>query len=248
MNNLETIRLQVYLSRSGITSRREAAQVIEDGRVTVNGKVILEPGYRVHTNYIITVDGELVHQTKTHVYVLLNKPVGYVCSNSDEKGRPTAVSLVQSFYSQRLFTVGRLDINTKGLVFITSDGNFADLVMHPKRAIEKEYEVDCQKIIDTNVLDQWKSGINIKGEVYTLKKYKLLAPKKVRLVLTEGKNREIREFFSFAKNSIRKLERVRIGKFYLDGLEPGSFRKLSKDQAYALFEPNVKKPKKGHRV
>jgi len=243
MSNQETIRLQVYLSRSGITSRREAAQVIQDGRVTVNGNQIFEPGYRVHANYVITVDGEVVHQTKNHAYVLLNKPTGYVCSNSDEKGRPTAVSLVQSFYSQRLFTVGRLDINTKGLVFITSDGTFADLVMHPKRSIEKEYEVDCQKEIQIELLDQWKIGIKIKGELYTLKKYKLLGPKKVRLILTEGKNREIREFFSHIKNSVRKLERIRIGTFYIDKLEPGSFRKLTKDQAYSLFETPDKKKK-----
>ncbi|NCN04142.1 MAG: rRNA pseudouridine synthase [Spirochaetales bacterium] len=235
MENENKIRLQVYLSRSGVSSRREAAEIIEAGRVSVNNNVCLEPGFRVDKNDKVEFDGETIHPTRNHAYIVLNKPEGYVCSNKDPEGRSTAVGLVQPLFSQRLFTVGRLDINSSGLLILTSDGEFADRIMHPKGAVEREYVVDTQQEIPDTILLTWQKGITVQGIKYTLNSFRKVSPKKVYLILGEGKNREIRNIFGHYKITVRKLHRVRIGNIHIENLKKGEFRKITKEEAETIF-------------
>ncbi|WP_052078253.1 pseudouridine synthase [Spirochaeta lutea] len=234
-----TIRLQVYVSKSGAASRREAAEIITEGRITVDGVVISEPGYRISGNEEIALDGEILHQTKNHAYVVLNKPVGYICTNKDPQGRPTAVGLVQPQFAQRLFTVGRLDFQSSGLILCTSDGSFADSVMHPSKRVEKEYLVETQQEIPAQILTEWKRGIRIAGERYILKRFSILNPRRVRVVLEEGKNREIRNVFAHFRITIRKLHRIRFGQLELGDLPSGSYRAMSKSKIIEMVFGDV---------
>ena len=243
-NGDNRLRLQVYLSHGGIASRREAAQIIEEGRVSVNGKAVIEPGFRVAEGDAVTVDGERVFLTKTHVYLLLNKPEGVICTNKDPEGRPTAVDLVQKTFSQRLYSVGRLDVQSQGLIILTSDGEFADKVMHPRYEIEKEYLVETQQSINPESMEFWREGVQIRGQRYKLKRFHLLSPKKVSLTLTEGKNREIREVFAHFKITIRRLTRIRIGSIRIADLPIGHFRKLSPDEVKELTAAKAPKPRR----
>lgn len=233
----ESIRLQVFLSHSGVASRREAASIIQEGRVDVNGEQVLEPGFRVGPKDKVSLDGDLLGITKNHVYLVLNKPEGVICTNKDPENRPTAVSLVQASFSQRLYTVGRLDLMSRGLILLTSDGEFAERVMHPRYQTEKEYIVETQQEIPRHILDQWTGGIRVKGQHYRLKRYTLLSGRKVRLVLSEGKNREIREVFAEFKITIRRLTRTRIASIKAAELPLGGYRKLSSQEIETLLAP-----------
>jgi 23S rRNA pseudouridine2605 synthase len=225
-----------------VASRREASTIIEEGRITVDNIVISEPGHRITGKENIALDGEAIHMTKKHVYIMLNKPVGYICTNKDPEGRPTAVSLVQSQFSQRLFTVGRLDVQSSGLILCTSDGAFADALMHPRQSIEKEYIVDTQQEIPEQLLKEWKKTIRIAREKYTLKRYQLMSPKRVRIILEEGKNKEIRNVFAHYKITVRKLHRIRIGDIHIGDLPKSGFQAIPISEVDLLISGKTKDP------
>jgi 23S rRNA pseudouridine2605 synthase len=220
------IRLQVYLARAGVCSRRGAAEILELGSVRVNGRTIREPGYRVKEGDEVAVDGQIVRQMVKQIYMVLNKPVGYVCSNDDPEGRNMAVDLLTPYKDIRLFSVGRLDFLTSGLIIFTNDGTFANNISHPRNKIEKEYLVEAKKEIRREFLEEFKRGIYFEGERYRLQSYKIIAPRVVSLILVEGKNREIRNAFAARKHTIKSLERIRIGCIKITGLETGRFRAL----------------------
>ena len=134
----EPIRLQAFLAHAGVASRRASEKIITDGRVTVNGEAVTELGTKVTVKDTVCVDGKPVALEAAKRYVLLNKPAGYVCSQSDEKGRPCAVDLLKSAYSERLYNVGRLDMYSQGAILFTNDGDFAARLSHPSAEIEKE--------------------------------------------------------------------------------------------------------------
>lgn len=223
----QSIKLQSFLARAGVSSRRKAEEIIIDGRVRINGIVVEKLGTRVFEKDKVYLDGKEIFKNKSEVYLVLNKPKGFICSNEDEKGRNKAIDLVQGHFSQRLFSLGRLDIQSAGLIFFTSDGYFANSVMHPSRGIEKEYIVTVQKGIEEAFLKTYKNGIKIDGIKYNLKKYTILNKNVVSLVLEEGKNREIRNVFKYGKITIRNLVRIRIGCVYLDSLKEGYYRHLT---------------------
>ena len=135
--NTEQTRLQAYLAHCGVASRRASEQIIIDGRVTVNGSVVTELGTKVSAEDKVCVDGKPVHLEKRKCYVLLNKPAGFVCSASDEKGRQVAADLLRDSYKERLYNVGRLDMYSKGMILFTNDGDFAAKLSHPSSQIEK---------------------------------------------------------------------------------------------------------------
>ena len=141
-SNSENIRLQAFLAHCGVASRRASEKIILDGRVSVNGDVVTELGTKVSPSDKVLVDGKEIHLEESKRYVLLNKPLGYVCSQSDEKGRPIAVDLLKSKYKERLYNVGRLDMFSHGAIIFTNDGDFAAKLSHPSAEIEKEYLVE----------------------------------------------------------------------------------------------------------
>ncbi len=141
-NTNEEIRLQAFLAHCGVASRRASEKIILDGRVSVNGSVVTELGTKVKSDDKVLVDGKEIHLEEAKRYVLLNKPAGYVCSQSDEKGRSVAVDLLKEKYSERLYNVGRLDMFSHGAIIFTNDGDFAAKLSHPSAEIEKEYVVE----------------------------------------------------------------------------------------------------------
>lgn len=224
------IRLQVYLARCGIGSRRKNEEFIADGRASVNGQVVTEPGTKVYPGDRVTFDWRLVQPESENRYVVLYKPPRFICSSSDPLGRPIALDLLRPHFSERLFNVGRLDFMSEGLIFFSNDGNFTRIVSHPSSEIEKEYRVICHNPVDKNILDQWLEGVTVEGTSYKIKTYRIEEPYEVFLTLIEGKNREIRTLFKAWKIDIKRLIRVRIGPITIDGLNPGEHRLLTADE------------------
>lgn len=232
----DKIRLQVFLAHAGVASRRASEQIILDGRVTVNGEVVTELGTKVSSEDKITVDGKLVVQEEVKRYVLLHKPAGYVCSLKDEKGRDVAADLLKPHFSERLYNVGRLDMFSAGLIIFTNDGDFAAKVSHPSSEIEKEYIVETSVMIPEDLPKQFLKGIRIEGVFYKAKDVELLTKRKLRVVLIEGKNREIRRVFEHFQIGIKSLTRMRIGTIKNNNLQAGQFRELTKEEVTSLLE------------
>ncbi len=228
------MRLQVYLAHAGVASRRAVVAIIEAGRVRVNGKVVLEAGKRILSSDIVEVDGRKIVPEESQVYYVLHKPSKVVCSTQDEEHRTLAVSLIQPFVKERLFTVGRLDYMTSGLLLMTNDGEFARRLMHPSSHIEKEYIVETKKEIPQDLMEEFKTGIWIDGEKYQCQAFQIQNSHQVRLVLTEGKNREIRKVFQRRAITVKRVHRFRFGPVVLRNLEPGKFRKLTAQELRGL--------------
>ncbi len=234
-NTSEKIRLQLYMARSGVASRRASEGIILDGRVTVNGAVVTELGTKVGQGDVVCVDGKEIHPEEEKRYVLLNKPAGYVCSLSDERGRQTAADLLKDTYSERLYNVGRLDMFSCGLIIFTNDGDFAAKLSHPSAEMEKEYIVDSSLPLPRHLADDFMDGLRVEDVFYKAKEAEELNSHRMRIVLLEGKNREIRRVFEHFQIGIKSLMRVRIGNVGISGLQPGQFRDLTRKEVDGLL-------------
>ncbi len=226
-NNKNAIRLHVYLARAGVASRRKSEELIAAGRVRVNGKTVREQGVLVGEQDHVTYNGKTVRPEKHHVYVVLHKPPHVLCTNDDPQGRPLAVDLVKDAYPLRLHSVGRLDYLSSGLILFTNDGSFTRLVSHPSAEIEKEYLVHGANHIPDELLDRFKSGIEVEGVWYSIRSYRRKNTHSAYLVLIEGKNREIRRVLHHAGIKPKRVHRVRIGPVKINGLASGRFRELT---------------------
>jgi 23S rRNA pseudouridine2605 synthase len=224
----EQIRLQVYMARCGIGSRRRCELYIREGRVTVNG-LTAALGTKVAPSDRVALDNRRLHPETEQFYLAINKPPGYLCSNSDSRGRPLLLDLLQEV-PQRIFHVGRLDFRSSGLIFYTNDGTFAKTVSHPSSRIEKEYQVETKNPIPEEPLLKYKRGVTIGGVSYRLRKYRYKTTRKVVLTLIEGKNREIRRVFEHFGLFPSKIHRVRIGCVHLGRLPSGGYRPLSQKE------------------
>ena len=231
----EKIRLQVFLAHSGVASRRACEQIIQDGRVTVNGTVVTELGTKVSPADKVCVDGKPVHLESRKCYVLLNKPAGFVCSASDEKGRKVAADLLRDSYKERLYNVGRLDMYSKGMILFTNDGDFAAKLSHPSSQIEKEYIVETSQDVPEDFPSRFEKGIRVENTFYKCVRCRILKPRKVSITLIEGKNREIRTVLESQGIGTRSLVRVRIGNVNLDDLRPGEHRDLTPAEVKGLL-------------
>ncbi|MCR4900497.1 MAG: rRNA pseudouridine synthase [Treponema sp.] len=235
-NEKTQTRLQAFLAHCGVASRRASEQIILDGRVTVNGTVVTELGTKVSNKDKVCVDGKPVHLEERKCYVLLNKPAGFVCSSSDEKGRQVAADLLRDSYSERLYNVGRLDMYSKGMILFTNDGDFAAKLSHPSSQIEKEYIVETSQDVSEETAALFEHGIRIDNVFYKCRRCEVLKPRKIRIVLIEGKNREIRKLLESQNVGTRALVRVRIGNVQLGELRPGEFRDLTEKEVMGLLE------------
>jgi 23S rRNA pseudouridine2605 synthase len=216
------------MARCGVGSRRACETYIREGRVTVNGR-IAELGSKVGPADRVALDHRQLVPEREQVYLAINKPAGYLCSNSDSRGRPLVLDLLRDI-PQRVFHVGRLDFRSSGLIFYTNDGNFSKIVSHPSSRIEKEYQVETKEPFPEELLRSFKRGLNIKGESYRLRKYQYKTPRKVVLTLIEGKNREIRRVFEHFRYFPTKIHRVRIGCVHVRGIPSGGYRPLSQKE------------------
>lgn len=231
----EAVRLQAFLAHCGVASRRASEQIILDGRVAVNGIVVTELGTKVTADDKVTVDGNQVYLEEKKRYVMLNKPAGFVCSASDEKGRQVAADLLRDAYKERLYNVGRLDMYSKGMILFTNDGEFARILSHPSSQLEKEYIVETSQDIPEDFPERFERGIRVDNVFYKCKRCEILKPRKVKIVLIEGKNREIRTVLEAAGIGTRSLVRVRIGNVHLDELKPGEHRDLTDREVQGLL-------------
>jgi len=228
-----SIRLQVFLSHAGVASRRAAEEIIASGRVSVNGVTIKAQGTKVEEGDTVLLDGKpVLPETKKH-YIALNKPPGYICSSEDPQGRPLALSLLP-VQKERLYNVGRLDFLSSGLIFFTNDGAFAARLGHPSSGLEKEYIVEATGVIPDEVADAFLGGITIEDVFYKAKTAEKTGRKAMRIVLVEGKNREIRRVFSHFHLHPSVLRRVRIGSVLLGDLPEGGWRPLTQKEISGL--------------
>lgn len=235
------MRLQVYLAHAGVASRRACEKIIAEGRVSVNGVVITDMGSKVHAGDTVLLDGKPVHPEARKCYVLLNKPVGFVCTLSDEKGRPTAADLLKETYSERLYNIGRLDMFSSGAILFTNDGDFAAKIEHPSAQIEKEYVIETTQDFPPELLTRFERGIRVDGIFYKCRSAAAVNRRKLRIVLVEGKNREIRRVLDSFNCTIKRLVRVRIGSLELGNLKAGEFRNLTANERHALLELGLSK-------
>lgn len=231
----EEIRLQVFLAHCGVASRRASEQIIMDGRVCVNGAVVTELGTKVRDGDTVTVDGKRVQLENRKCYVLLNKPAGFVCSASDEKGRQVAADLLRDSYKERLYNVGRLDMYSKGMILFTNDGEFAAKLSHPSSQIEKEYIVETSQDVTEETAKLLEKGVRVDNVFYKCVRCEVLKPRKIKIILIEGKNREIRKMLESQNIGTRSLVRVRIGNVNLDDLRPGEHRDLTEKEVKGLL-------------
>ncbi|MDR3021051.1 MAG: rRNA pseudouridine synthase [Treponema sp.] len=244
----KNIRLQVFLSHAGVASRRACEEIISQGRVSVNGAVVTLQGTKVNQESdIVLLDGKPVMIENRLVYLALNKPPGYICASNDPQGRALALSLLPST-EERLYNVGRLDFLSCGLIFFTNDGNFANRLGHPKSAPEKEYFVEAAGQIPDEAIDAFNAGITIEGARYRAKTAERLSRKTMRIILIEGKNREIRRVFSHFRLHPRLLRRIRIGSVLLGDLAEGSSRPLEKRELRSFEKKLTTEDTKSHGV
>ena len=231
----QEMRLQVYLAHAGVASRRACEKIIAEGRVSVNGTLVIDMGSKVRTGDTVLLDGKPVHPEARKCYVLLNKPAGFVCTLSDEKGRPTAADLLKETYSERLYNIGRLDMFSSGAILFTNDGDFAAKIEHPSAQIEKEYVIETTEDFPPELLTRFERGIRVDGIFYKCRSAAAINRRKLRIVLVEGKNREIRRVLDSFNCTIKRLVRVRIGNLELGTLKAGEFRDLTAQERQALL-------------
>ena len=238
----KSIRLQVYLSHAGVASRRAAEEIIASGRVCVNGVKITSQGSKVTETDIVLLDGKPVQLENRQIYLALNKPSGYICASSDPQGRALALELLPSAIKERLYNVGRLDYLSCGLIFFTNDGDFAYRLGHPSSGLEKEYLVEASGPIPDEAISAFNDGITIEGIRYLAKTAERTGRKSMRIILVEGKNREIRRVFSHFHLHPLVLRRVRIASILLGDLKEGECRPLEKNELELLEKAAKKKP------
>ncbi len=230
-------RLQKVMAHAGVASRRKSEEIIREGRVKVNGEIITEMGYKVKPEEdVIEVDGELISKEK-RVYILLNKPEGYVTTVSDPRGRSTVLDLVGNV-KQRVYPVGRLDYNTSGLLLLTNDGELTYILTHPSYEIDKTYFTRVKGEISDQDIKKLESGIQLEDGITAPAKVKLISrDEKIssfELTIHEGRNRQVRRMCEVLGYEVIKLKRIRFGPLNLEGLSPGEYRFLSDKELQIL--------------
>ena len=225
-----SIRLQKFLADAGVASRRAAEEFIVQGRVSVNNATIRLLGSKVDpARDSVSVDGRPV-RAKRKVYLALHKPAGCVCSREDEWGRPTVYQLLPKEW-QNVVTVGRLDFNSEGLIFLTNDGQFALRLTHPRFGVRKKYLATVDGAVAPEMLQRFIRGVVTGGEKLQALSARTVSAARARSVveleLAEGKNREVRRLFESQNLSVKKLQRTQIGRIKLGELKPGRWRILT---------------------
>ena len=230
------MRLNQYIAKSGIASRRKADILIADGLIKINGKVMTNFGYKINDDDIVTYNNQVLSPSHDIVY-LLNKPKGYVCSNLDKHNKKTVFDLIDS--DSRLFTVGRLDRDTTGVLLITNNGNLSYKLTHPKHQIEKKYYVTSKIDIDNEQLNSLKKGLRLDDGTFVKAKLTRLNKEDGKIfwdiTLTEGKNREIKRIFIHFKSRVLSLHRYQFANIVLGTLKVGGFKKMKKSDFKILL-------------
>jgi 23S rRNA pseudouridine2605 synthase len=234
-------RLQKVLAAAGIASRRKCEEIISKGRVTVNGKPVTELGAKVDpTSDEIVVDGKKIALQKK-IYLAFHKPKGVISSAKDPEGRQTVMDYMHGI-KERVYPVGRLDYETEGLILLTNDGEFANLLMHPKFHVPKTYMVHTKGVPHGALLDKLRTGIELEDGMTAPAEVEYADADPdgkeaiVQITITEGRNRQVRRMFEAIRTPVVRLKRTRFGSVFLGGLQRGKYRHLTKAEVAELRE------------
>jgi pseudouridine synthase len=231
-----SIRINRYLSMCGVASRRHADELVREGKVKVNGKIVTEVGTKIDPRRSkIFVNGNQVTQLHDYLYLVLNKPRDAITTVSDERGRTTVMRFVKT--RQRVYPIGRLDRNTTGVLLFTNDGEFANRLMHPKYEIEKSYQVTLDKSVTREHVEQLRKGISLADDLTAPAQVYVLPGgrgKEVGIVIHEGRNRQVRNMFEELGYEVTKLDRVAYGPITKEGLSRGAARSLTRGEIRKL--------------
>lgn len=232
-------RLQKYLANNGIAARRKCEEYILEGRVKVNGNIVTELGTKIDPDKdIIEFDNKKVEKVEEHVYILLNKPIGYVTTTKDQFNRPTVLDLVK--VKEKILPVGRLDMYTSGALLLTNDSEFINKITHPSNEINKTYTVTVKGIVTNEDIEKLKNGVKIddyisgKAQAKILKTDEEKQISRVQITIHEGKNREVRKMCEAIGKKVLALHRRKIENLDVKKLEIGSWRYLSKKEVQEL--------------
>ncbi|WP_130807118.1 pseudouridine synthase [Senegalia massiliensis] len=239
------MRLQKFMAKAGIASRRKSEKIILDGRVTVNNTMIKKLGFKVDPKKdIIKVDNKEISLEKEKIYIILNKPVGYITSVSDQFNRKTVIDLV-SKVDQRIYPVGRLDYDTSGLLLLTNDGDLTYKMTHPSHEVNKTYIAEVKGIPNNEELKEFKEGLKIEDYITSPADIKIIKKNKdkstLKITIHEGKNRQVRKMCEKINHTVIKLKRISFGDIRLNNLKEGDYRFLTdKEIRYIKDEINEK--------
>ncbi len=233
------VRLQKYMASCGVASRRKSEEYIKAGRVRVDGAIVTAMGTRVVPGkQVITLDNRELGQETETVYILLNKPKGYVTTLSDPQGRPVVTSLIKDV-SVRLFPVGRLDLDTEGALLLTNDGKLAQKIQHPKYEVHKSYEATVLGFPDQKKIRQLETGILLDGKKTSPAKVELKKKRKRTSIYTitihEGRKRQVRKMFDAVGHPVIHLQRISYGRLTLGNLPKGSYKRLKISDIKKIF-------------
>lgn len=219
------MRINKYLSRCGVASRRNAEKLILQGLIKVNGKIITDLSFQINDDDIVEYKGHILRPVEDKFYFALNKPINYASTNSKKFDDKIIFDLID--VKEKLFSIGRLDKDSRGLIIITNDGDIYNKVIHPRNIIFKKYIVKLDKFFLKSHKSILENGIDIGGYITSLAKIKILGDKTIQIEISEGKNRQIRRMFAILGYKVLDLNRVSIGKIELSNLEIGKYRNLT---------------------
>ena len=232
-------RLQKYMARCGVASRRKCEEIILSSKVKINDKIVNELGVKIDPSKdIVFYNGKRILPEENKLYIMLNKPEGYITSVKDEKGRKTILDLVK--VNERIYPIGRLDYDSSGLILLTNDGDIYNKIIHPRVEVEKKYIALCKGVFSDEEIIKFENGIDIGGYITANAKIKLIDKEKdkktnavnslVEIIIHEGKNRQIRKMCSALGHEVITLKRVAVGDIKLGYLKRGEWRNLTEDE------------------
>lgn len=233
------MRLQKYIALSGYCSRRKAEELIKEKRVRVNDNVITEMGVTMGEDDVVFIDDKEIKVNEKKVYYLLNKPRGVICSSSDEKGRQTVVDLIDT--NERIYSVGRLDYDTTGVLLLTNDGELTNILTHPSNGIEKTYLAKIEGILSKEDITKLKNNITIEGRKVKINHFKVRKTdyekndSLVEITIIEGRNHIVKKIFSSLKHEVIKLSRIKYAFLDVNNLKSGEYRELSLKEVKKLY-------------
>lgn len=235
------MRINKFLASCGIASRRNSEQYVLEGRVKVNGKVVTALSTEIREDKdVVTLDGKVVSLPKKHIYLMMNKPKGFICSVSDDRERKTIIDLLpEEFKNKRVFPIGRLDYDSEGLLLLTTDGDLANRLMHPSGDVNKTYVCKVEGQVLEADIAKLRKGVELDGSLTKKAKIKLLEfdgkLSRYEITISEGRNRQIRRMFETINKEVVFLRRVAIGDLRLGGLYRGETRELKPEEIEYLM-------------
>ncbi|MDG1148727.1 MAG: pseudouridine synthase [Akkermansiaceae bacterium] len=239
MNQPQGIRLNKYLASAGIGSRRACDTMVQQGEVVINGETCLSPGYRVQPEDFIKVNGRRIEPLEIQS-IVLHKPAGLVCTRSDENNRATIYELLPPRL-HHLAHVGRLDLDSEGLLILSNDGELTQALTHPSHKIEKLYQVTTENAFENSILNQLEKGVFTEVGKARAVSVKRISSRRLEMVLNTGLKRQIRYMIQAVGHRVKRLVRLKIGELTLDTLKPGKWRVLGKSEREALMALSEKK-------